>query len=648
MTLTRTQILELADFDRELADALESFTNTAPNATLVFRPGMVAQPTGGNVFNTWEALEEQKATMAGPKIIYFDTSIQVTGSGDSITADSPEVGTATLTDAAGLFTPAMVGQSLTIAGATSSLKNNGLAPFVITAYISPTQITYANANAVTEAYAGTWTVGTACVIPPGTWDQTDCMWFGTYREGRAFVNDLVLVGEGVFLPNLQSVGGELTVTNVSVTTVPCTLPGGTGGSTQEWGLGLQGEGGTLNNVGPAPFWDISAFTSTDRFSIKASNQMGGRYPAIRMGSSACTVSFIAWAGGRLSTDSIIGGATTSRLTVLQLATGNQIQRQPQFNGTIFHGIPGVANVEGLPGWTRQFMQPQGVNQLPGSIPIVPYVFATGLGMNSSLRLNADAGAITQPLPLIRAENTPPGLQYWQGQGVLDSASLTITVKETGGANAINLYGDSPISGAGGGAAAFTVTAANAVTFTASAGTPFLTSPTNALIGKIVTFAGATSSVNNGPFVITAVGGGGATITFSNTLGTIAVAEAFPAAGTWYVGNPAGTGDSFAFSAGTVTLTDSAARFTALMVGRYITIAGSTTPGNDGSFLVASVPSSTTLTFANASGATEAFTGTWKFNDTIDGGQGPLVVPAGGSRTLQSDGISNWVVIGGYL
>jgi hypothetical protein len=35
-------------------------------------------------------------------------------------------------------------------------------------------------------------------------------------------------------------------------------------------------------------------------------------------------------------------------------------------------------------------------------------------------------------------------------------------------------------------------------------------------------------------------------------------------------------------------------------------------------------------------------------DTIDGGAGPLAVPAGGARILQSDGISNWIVVGGYL
>ena len=35
-------------------------------------------------------------------------------------------------------------------------------------------------------------------------------------------------------------------------------------------------------------------------------------------------------------------------------------------------------------------------------------------------------------------------------------------------------------------------------------------------------------------------------------------------------------------------------------------------------------------------------------ETIDHGAGPLVVPTGGARELESDGVSNWRVVGGYL
>jgi hypothetical protein len=76
----------------------------------------------------------------------------------------------------------------------------------------------------------------------------------------------------------------------------------------------------------------------------------------------------------------------------------------------------------------------------------------------------------------------------------------------------------------------------------------------------------------------------------------------------------GTGDSFTFSTPVVTLDDSGATFTSDDVGRYITILGATTPGNNGTFVITAVNSGTQLTYNNASGATEAFTGTWTIRD----------------------------------
>ncbi len=74
--------------------------------------------------------------------------------------------------------------------------------------------------------------------------------------------------------------------------------------------------------------------------------------------------------------------------------------------------------------------------------------------------------------------------------------------------------------------------------------------------------------------------------------------------------PSGTGDSFAFALGVVTLTDAAALFTPAHVGLVITPVGATSPGNNGSFTIASYISPTQITYANAAGVTEAFPGTW--------------------------------------
>lgn len=81
----------------------------------------------------------------------------------------------------------------------------------------------------------------------------------------------------------------------------------------------------------------------------------------------------------------------------------------------------------------------------------------------------------------------------------------------------------------------------------------------------------------------------------------------------------GTGDSFAVAGNLVTLTDAAGLFTAAMVGKQITIAGSTSPANDGTFVVASYISATQITFVNTTpGVTEAFPGTWSVSTLVAG------------------------------
>lgn len=73
----------------------------------------------------------------------------------------------------------------------------------------------------------------------------------------------------------------------------------------------------------------------------------------------------------------------------------------------------------------------------------------------------------------------------------------------------------------------------------------------------------------------------------------------------------GTGDSFTAALGIVTLEDAAGLFTTAMIGNTVCIAGSTTPANNGTFIILSRPSTTQITYANAAGVTEAFAGTWK-------------------------------------
>ena len=72
----------------------------------------------------------------------------------------------------------------------------------------------------------------------------------------------------------------------------------------------------------------------------------------------------------------------------------------------------------------------------------------------------------------------------------------------------------------------------------------------------------------------------------------------------------GTGDSFAVAAGVVTFTDAGATFDADDVGQFITIAGATTGGNNGTFLIEEYVDANNIKYTNASAAAEAYTGNW--------------------------------------
>jgi hypothetical protein len=93
-----------------------------------------------------------------------------------------------------------------------------------------------------------------------------------------------------------------------------------------------------------------------------------------------------------------------------------------------------------------------------------------------------------------------------------------------------------------------------------------------------------------------------------TLGAMLTSTAAPPVVTTAVLRRGTTGTtSLTFSTPTVTLVDTAATFLAGDVGKSIRISGAATPGNNGTFVIASVPvpGGTSLTYTNAGGATEA-------------------------------------------
>ena len=92
----------------------------------------------------------------------------------------------------------------------------------------------------------------------------------------------------------------------------------------------------------------------------------------------------------------------------------------------------------------------------------------------------------------------------------------------------------------------------------------------------------------------------------------------------------GTGDSLTVLSGVVTLVDAGASFVAGDVGKRITISGASNPENDGTFVITSRASGTTITFSNPIAITETSSFTYLSNDVS-------LVDAGGSFTPQNVG-----------
>lgn len=140
-----------------------------------------------------------------------------------------------------------------------------------------------------------------------------------------------------------------------------------------------------------------------------------------------------------------------------------------------------------------------------------------------------------------------------------------------------------------------------------------------LVGQRINITGSLVAANNGLFTISGFTSS-TVITLARTSGTFTNEPSYTG---WYQIVPfdttlSGTGDSFVFTAGpnTVDLTDAGASFTQADVGKQITVAGSITPANDGTFTITVVVSATQVTWVNASGATEAFAGTWTLGSFV--------------------------------
>jgi hypothetical protein len=177
-------------------------------------------------------------------------------------------------------------------------------------------------------------------------------------------------------------------------------------------------------------------------------------------------------------------------------------------------------------------------------------------------------------------------------------------------------------------------------FTNSAGIVTL-SATNgtwdaSVVGRYVKIAGSTSPGNdstaatNGAFLITAATKRGrytpATLTYANASG---VTEAGSSIGTYWIpgGERVGVGAGISHSAGITTLTAAAGSFNPGDVNKVIRVSGATTAANNGSFIILTAPTTSTVTYANAAAGaiTEAYTKLWSIDGWDTAGPAGAVV-----------------------
>jgi len=107
-------------------------------------------------------------------------------------------------------------------------------------------------------------------------------------------------------------------------------------------------------------------------------------------------------------------------------------------------------------------------------------------------------------------------------------------------------------------------------------------------------------------------------------------------------SPTGTGDQFILSGTTVTLLDLGYTFSGHEVGRSITIAGATSGANNGTFVITDVTSNNMITYTNAAGVAESYTGTWTIDSGTNGRKDAYL--SRGYRMTQSERPSTFIVI----
>jgi len=278
---------------------------------------------------------------------------------------------------------------------------------------------------------------TPCVIPAGVWDMAQTEWFAFNKTqgSAASLFSAVTISDGASFTNLRKIGGDISVTNLNSVNAPIVIGPYGAGQTRaifEIGAGLQSDFPLINNNGAAPFFDCTALLAGQEFLIRGGCQISGTSPAVQFGASPGRMNLTLFEA-RINAGMIAG--TNLAATLAVFLGMSPLTRQSAWAGSILRG-QGNSNYQsllpsvGATPFVRTLMFPAPVNQLTAPPSAVALTLVTGLGHNTTLRLTATAGAIVQPLPLIRAAAPAIGSTI-ATSGVLNSEGMITVVRDFG-------------------------------------------------------------------------------------------------------------------------------------------------------------------------------------------------------------------------
>jgi hypothetical protein len=432
------------------------------------------------------------------------------------------------------------------------------------------------------------------VIPAGAYDLTNCPLSGMPGAGAQ-----VQFADGTSAIGIRWVTGKIKLDNMNTAGALETLPAGTHGITVDDSSVIQTGSGLAST-----FFDTSASSFVICY-LRNGSILGfsADGPIFTGTAAAAFLAFRVFDANPINAP--LGGS--HRPNMIQGAVGSLMILQ--IENTIGMGTTSNAAGTVFPSWQGtilpvQFTEPAFLVPNPFQAPSSAASVTAALGQ--ALRLDASGGPIAQTLPAIsgasRALANPGGFL-----AVVETGGGVVTLSPDAG-DTINGVASLILPSNGGvllmsdGLSNWEIVASQTPGGLATASNALIYREGAAETGPVIfgTWAGVMARLAD----LRAAGGGEGSFevlmddSVTSPVVIPANADTTPIAPTAAFTGPAGP------LVDRMTLTDSGATFTAADVGKWVTIAGATTPANDGTFLI-TAQAGTTLEYLNAAGVAEA-------------------------------------------